>query len=113
MTQLICTRFASLRNTKPQGQVPLIDVLKEIASDKYQAIVEQVRSQENPSKSQLKEKLPLFTPTGRFNYRSIAGLEEYNGIICLDIDGIANAEEVKEICKTLDWVYAAFITPSG
>lgn len=113
MTQLICTRFASLRNTKPQAQVPLIEVLKEIATDKYQAIVEQVRSHETPSKSPLKEKLPLFTPTGRFNYRSIAGLEEYNGIICLDIDGIQNAKAVKEICKTLDWVYAAFITPSG
>jgi hypothetical protein len=113
MKDLFCTRFKSLRNTKPQSQVPLIEVLREIATDKYQAIVEQVRSHETPNKSPLKEKLPLFTPTGKFNYRSIAGLEEYNGLICLDIDGIQNAKAVKETCKTIDWVYAAFITPSG
>lgn len=113
MTQLKCTRFSSIKNTKPMGTEDLLIVLNEIASDKYRVQIEEIRKAENPSKSPLKDKLPLFTPTGIFNYRSMAGLEAYNGIICLDIDNVSNANELKERAKSLPWVYAAFITPSG
>lgn len=112
-TLLQCTRFSSLRNTKPESKVPIMQVLQEIATDKYRVQIEKIRSQENPSKSPLKDKLPLFTPTGLFDHRSIAGLVHYNGIICLDIDNIEDPESLKSKCKTLPYVYAAFITPSG
>lgn len=108
-----CTRFKSLRNTKPEQVVSLTDILSEIASDKYKLQIEAIRSQENPSKSPLKDKLPVFTPTGIFNYRSLAGLEEYNGLMCLDIDHVEDPISLKEKCKNLNYVYAAFITPSG
>ena len=113
MTQLKCTRFSSIKNTKPMGTEDLLTVLNEIASDKYKVQIDEIRKTENPSKSPLKDKLPLFTPTGIFTYRSMAGLEAYNGIICLDIDNVSNPQELKEKEKTLPWVYAAFITPSG
>lgn len=113
MTQLQCTRFSSIKNTKPMGTEDLLIVLNEIASDKYKLQIDEIRKAENPSKSPLKDKLPLFTPTGIFNHRSMAGLEAYNGIICLDIDGVSNPQELKEKAKMLHWVYAAFITPSG
>lgn len=108
-----CTRFKSLRNTKPEQVVSLTEVLNEIASDKYRLQVETIRNEDNPSKSPLKDRLPVFTPTGIFNYRSLAGLEEYNGLICLDIDNIDSPESLKEKCKELNYVYAAFVTPSG
>ncbi len=108
-----CTRFKSLRNTKPESTPDLISVLQEIATDKYKAKILEIRSQENPSKSPLKDGLPLFTPTGIFNHRSIKGLESYNGIICLDIDNIDDPETLKEKCQSLNYVYSAFITPSG
>ncbi len=110
---LTCTRFKSLRNTKPESEQPLISVLNEIASDRYRSQIEEIRKESTPSKSPLKDRLPVFTPTGRFSYRSMAGLEEYNGLICLDIDGVADPESLKERCKSLGWVYAAFVTPSG
>jgi hypothetical protein len=110
---MICTRFKSLRNTKPEQVVSLTEVLSEIASDKYKSQIEEIRSSENPSKNPLKDKLPVFTPTGKFNYRSLAGLEEYNGLICLDIDNIENPEDLKSQCKNLNYVYSAFVTPSG
>jgi hypothetical protein len=108
-----CTRFKSLRNTKPLEVTSLLSVLNEIASDKYKVTIDQIRSEADPSKSRLKDRLPVFTPTGQFNYRSIKGLEEYNGIICLDIDHIEDPESLKDQCKSLDYVYSAFITPSG
>jgi hypothetical protein len=107
------TRFKSLRSTKPQAVTNLSEVLEEIASEKYKDKILEIRKAENPAKSPLKDLLPVFTPTGKFNHRSIAGLEEYNGIICLDIDGIDNPEEIKEKSKNIPWVTAAFVTPSG
>ena len=108
-----CTKFKSLRNTKPEVVVSLTEVLAEIASDKYKSQIEEIRKAEFPSKSPLKDKLPVFTPTGIFNYRSLAGLEEYNGLMCLDIDHVEDPNSLKEQCKNLNYVYAAFITPSG
>lgn len=113
MKQLSCTRFKSIRSTSPESVVTIKDVLKEISSNTYKMQVEEIRKYENPSKSPLKDKLPVFTPTGIFNYRSIKGLSEYNGIICLDLDHVENPEELKNRCRQLHWVYAAFVTPSG
>jgi len=78
-----CTRFKSLRNTKPETVTNLLSVLDEIQRGTYKTQVEEIRKAENPSKSPLKDKLPVFTPTGVFNYRSMAGLEQYNGLIVL------------------------------
>jgi hypothetical protein len=110
---LICTNFKSVKNTKPLSTSSLISVLEEIRSEKYKKLINDIRNEENPSKSRLKDKLPCFTPTGIFSYRSLAGLESYNGVICLDIDSVENPEELKKKCKNLQWVHAAFITPSG
>jgi hypothetical protein len=43
----------------------------------------------------------------------MAGLEEYNGLMCLDIDHIEDPESLKAKCKKLNYVYSAFVTPSG
>lgn len=113
MENFICTRFKSIRNTKPEGTENLLTVLNEIKSGLYQKAIEEIRAQENPSKSPLKDRLPLFTPTGIFSYRSMAGLESYNGIVCLDIDGVEDPDALKSVCQSIPWVLAAFITPSG
>ncbi len=110
---LQCTRFKSLRNTKPESTVSVLSILQEIATDKYKSQIEEIRNFENPSKNPLKDKLPVFTPTGIFNHRSMAGLENYNGLMCLDIDHIENPEQLKEQCKKLNYVFSAFVTPSG
>ena len=107
------TRFSSVRNTKPQKVTTLNEVLEDIKSDKYKAQIEKIQSDENPSKSKHKDRLPVFTPTGRFNYRSIKGMEEYNGIMCLDIDHVENVNELKKRASDLSYVHAAFVTPSG
>lgn len=110
---LQCTRFKSLRNTSPESTTSLLSILEEIRSDKYKPLVSEIRKHENPAKSPIKEKLPVFTPTGIFSYRSMAGLENYNGVICLDIDGIEDPAELKKKTTELDYVYSSFITPSG
>lgn len=41
-------------------------------------------------KNQLKKTLPAATISGTFKRRNIAGIDQYNGLICLDFDGKEN-----------------------
>ena len=108
MKELMVTRFRGLRFTKPQEVVPLQAILERIKTDDWKDRVLKCRTD-------LKKKdwLPCFTPTGIFNHRSLAGLQEYNGIICLDLDHIEDPAELKKRVAILDYVHSAFITPSG
>jgi hypothetical protein len=106
------TLFRGLRFTKPKGVVPLIEVLHDISTDKWKDRVLKCRTA--PEK---KDYLPVFTPTGIFTHRSIPGLQKYNGVIYLDIDHLkeqgTTPEKLKDQCKEIPWVYAAYVTPSG
>jgi hypothetical protein len=110
---LTTTFFTSLKNTTPSKVCTLEEIFGIIKSEKYKSVVSKIREEEVPSKSPLKNKIPVFTPTGIFNHRSIKGLETYNGVICLDLDSVEDPFTLKERCKELDYVHAAFITPSG
>ena len=102
------TLFKSKTSTKPESYTELETVLMAIKSDRWKDKILRVRQD-----IKKKDYLPAFTPTGVFNYRSIAGLESYNGVICLDLDNIENPEAIKESIKKYSWVHSCFITPSG
>jgi hypothetical protein len=102
------TTFKSIRSTTPHESRPLLDILQDIGNGRWKTRVEACR--EDLTK---KNFLPVFTPTGVFSHRSIKGLESYNGIVCLDIDGVDDPASLKEKCKEIPWASAAFITPSG
>jgi len=108
MKELKVTRFRGLLFTKPQEVVPLSTILDRIKSDDWKARIEACRAA--PKK---KDWLPCFTPTGVFTHRSLSGLQEYNGVICLDIDHIEDPVELRHRASQLDYVHSAFITPSG
>lgn len=102
------TRFKGLIFTKPQEVTSLREVLDLIRSDKWKDRIAKCRID-------LKHKdwLPCFTPTGVFSHRSLAGLQEYNGVICLDVDHVEDPEDLKRKASELSYVHAAFVTPSG
>lgn len=102
------TKFRGLTFTKPQEVTTLKEVLDLIKSDKWKDRISKCRTD-------LKHKdwLPCFTPTGVFTHRSLAGLQEYNGIICLDVDHVEDPEMLKSKASELSYVHAAFVTPSG
>ena len=102
------TTFKGLRYTSPIEVTTLEKVLDDIKSDKWKSQIEKCHIDITK-----KDFLPCFTPTGIFNHRSIAGLEKYNGIICLDIDHVENPSSLKDKIIIFNWVHAAYITPSG
>lgn len=102
------TLFKGLRFTTPEKNLDLSQILDSIRGGEWKAQIEKCRTN-----IKYKNYLPCFTPTGVFNHRSIAGLVSYNGVICLDIDHIEEPESLKQQVAKLDYVHAAFITPSG
>jgi hypothetical protein len=102
------TFFKGLRSTKPFKTMSLMEVLNQIKDGEWRERVEPCSIDINK-----KNVLPCFTPTGKFNHRSIKGLEEYNGLICLDIDHVEDPAALKQKVAAIDWVTSAFITPSG
>jgi hypothetical protein len=105
---MITTFFKGLRSTKPEKVTDISEIISGIQNGLWKEPVLKCRT--DLSK---KDYLPCFTPTGKFNHRSIKGLEEYNGVICLDIDHVAEPEALKQRASQLGWVMAAFVTPSG
>jgi hypothetical protein len=105
---MITTFFKGLRSTKPERVTSLEEILSGIQNGLWKEKV--LKCHEDLSH---KDRLPCFTPTGEFNHRSIAGLMNYNGIICLDIDHVTDPEILKQKASQLSYVHAAFVTPSG
>ena len=114
MVNYIVTEFEKVNKPNPVNRRELIEILADIKNGKYETLVSACRlATDKDSLEFAKIQLPLFTPTGVFNYRSIAGMEKYNGLICLDIDHIEDPVALKKRAVKLDYVFAAFITPSG
>jgi hypothetical protein len=66
--------------------------------------------------SAAKKRLPCILFSGRFNRRSIDGLIEHSGFICLDFDKFTDPEELALWRDNLDadeYTYSVFTSPSG
>ena len=100
--------FAAINAKVPDGMLPLGEILERIRTGFWKELVEPCRGNK-----ELKTLLPVFTPTGIFRARGIAGLEQYNGLVCLDIDDVDNPEHLKDKCRQMPWICAAFVTPGG
>jgi len=59
-----------------------------------------------------KSSLPYVTISGTFAHRSINGLQQHSGFLCMDIDDV-NVNEVKSRICTDKHVYACFTSVSG
>ncbi len=100
--------FEAVNTKEPDGCFALGEILERIQTGFWRQLVEPCRQNQD-----LKTRLPVFTPTGTFRARGIAGMEQYNGLVCLDIDDVENPYALKEICSHIPWLFAAFVTPGG
>lgn len=102
-------------------KVPLRDMgVKEamdlIGSDTYKDKIIKFRNCEDEVlKKTLKKELPYFTFSGTFKKRLTDSLIQHSGLIVLDFDKIDldRLPELKEQFKTIEWVLAVWISPSG
>ncbi len=101
--------FDNLKNTTPSRTIGM-DVLDEIIrGDELKSKIELYRKTKDKS---LKMDLPLVTFSGVFDKRKKSELVEHSGFICLDIDDIPYANELKERLKEEDYIHYMFVSPS-
>lgn len=115
LTKIDVTLFAKVNFPKPTRVATLQDVIDTIKSDKYKLAIEQCKLSITKSYEVTnlhKAKLPCFLPLGKFKHRSIAGLESYNGMVCLDIDSVKDAVELRDKVMEIPYIISAFVTPS-
>lgn len=87
-------------------------------SKKYRDRVLAVRAvSDKKQRDELKKALPAATVSGVFTRRAAAGLEQYNGLVCLDFDAKENPgrtpEEMRAILREFEEVAYAGLSVSG
>ena len=101
-------------------QKDILKILSDIKTGVYQNAITYLRKSLADNKKEAAERakksLPAFTPSATFNGgRKMEFLQQYNGIIVLDIDKLE--KEKLQKCKTKirmdDFVFASFVSPSG
>lgn len=106
--------FRNARSTDP-STVALRVFLE---SKKYGDQVAQIRAAaDKATRDQLKKELPAATISGTFRTRNIQGIDQYNGLLCMDFDAKENPEqspwEMKNVLSTIDEVVYAGLSVSG
>lgn len=101
-------------------QKDFLKILEDIKSGTYKNAITYLRKSLADNKKEAAERakksLPAFTPSATFKGgRKMEFLQQYNGIIVLDIDKLE--KEKLQQCKTKirmdDFVFASFVSPSG
>ena len=86
-------------------------------SKKHIDKINQIRlSDSKEKKDELKKMLPCATISGTFTKRSIEGIDNYNGLVCIDFDGKDNdktPEQMKAILKDFEEVLYCGLSVSG
>jgi hypothetical protein len=108
INNMLVSYFENLRNTTPTSVVQITEIFHDIKHGRWEREI--LACHQN---LELKKELPSFTPTGIYSMRNTKGLLHYSKVICLDIDHVDDVLNLQEKCKTIPWVWASFVTPSG
>jgi len=88
---------APISNVKPSLHINIKQLYELIISDKYTALINQIREVKDPKKkANLKKQLDYVILSGTFNKRSNDGIINYSGLFCVDIDNVKKPEELRK-----------------
>ncbi len=108
LTKIPISSYQSVRDIKGIA-CDLRPLLEDMKNDTYADQIRAVRT----GKAE-KNTLPAFTPSGLFNgTRSIAGLKQPSGLICLDFDKVKDIDRAKEFLAVDPHVFVAGISAGG
>lgn len=113
---MVVTIFKDLFETAAGFDRDVNIILDRIKSGKSKELIEQIRNSDKITQDKLKKKLPSICFSGTFSNRSLNGLKEHSGLICLDFDKLNNKEELINLKKYLvkdKYTFSCFISPSG
>lgn len=110
------TVFKDFSETKKPRHVEYSTVLKQISSPKQEFIelIKSIRAEGDKAKrGLLKKKLPCLLFSGEFSERNDKSLVKHSGLAVVDFDGVSDVSGLKDKLKLVEYVSAAFVSPSG
>lgn len=108
------TIFNDLFVTDTPFTVEIGEALELIKNNPEKDFINKIRTLEDKSeRNKLKQKLKCILFSGTFSKRKAINVVEHSGFACLDFDDLEDAEAFKEELKQNNYIYSAFISPSG
>jgi len=100
--------------SKEPRYISVDSALKRIQEGRSKEQIEKIRSEVDKERAdKLKCRLPSVCFSGVFKIRKDEELIEHSGFIVLDFDNVEDPESYKAELSDLDYMYAAWISPSG
>lgn len=108
------TCFNKLLEPDKGFEMNLYSVLEAVRNGKNKIQIEKIRKEPDKKKRDvLKKELPGTCFGGTFSRREKAGLIKGSGFAIMDFDNLPDAEKYKEKLKSDNFIFAAWISPSG
>jgi len=108
------TIFANIKDVQNPFFKEIDEVLSEIKNGSNKSKIDRIRSIKKKDKRNIeKSKLKSICFSGEFSYRSAKNCIKHSGFACLDFDDVVDAENLRNELKQNEYIYAAFISPSG
>lgn len=108
------TVFKNFNETDKPSYYEIDKVLLGIKTGSIKNQIIQIRNTtDKKTKDILKKQLPCICFSGKFSKRADAFLTEHSGFVVLDWDKLDNPEQKKKEISKYDFIYSAFISPSG
>ncbi|HYG23363.1 MAG TPA: BT4734/BF3469 family protein [Verrucomicrobiae bacterium] len=120
---MLISQFRSVNQPSPDKHLEAADVAASILQGRWKSQVERIRAtyQRTPGTSDdkknaikpMKKQLPAVTWSGKFHTRSNSGIELHSGLLCADLDELAQPHAVKESLKRSQHLWLVATSPSG
>jgi len=96
------------------GHTAPAQAVEDIQRGKWSKEIAALRSATGDDADKLKKLLPAFLWAGKFTARKNGGIEKFSGLICADVDKVAErVGELHDIARNDPHAAAAFVSPSG
>lgn len=121
MQSIMVSCFSNIYETQNPIHRPIMEVLSDMGyskrpvDSKLKNTIDMIRRASTAvEQDQLKVKLlQVVLPSGTFSSRNDAGLIDYSGIICLDLDNTPDIKGIKTMAMSYDYTLAAMTSPTG
>ena len=108
------TVFRDIKEVSNPFFKDIAEVLADIKNGSNKKQVESIRNEKNKDKRNLlKGGLKSICFSGEFSYRSAKNCISHSGYACLDFDDLDAPEVFRDKLKENEYIYSAFISPSG
>ena len=108
------TVFNNIKEVSNPFFKDISEVLADIKNGANKTQVQSIRKESDKDKRNiLKAGLKSICFSGEFSYRSAKNCISHSGYACLDFDDLENPKEFRDVLKDNEYIYAAFVSPSG